>query len=50
MQEHGCVLGISTGETRSVKLTGCPTAGDIVGGATDAVRLRVGLVWVLVGS
>ena len=46
----GCVLGISTGETRGVKLTSCPTAGDIVGGAADAVRLRVGLVWVLVGS
>ena len=50
VDRDGCVLGISTGETRSVKLTGCPTAGDIVGGATDAVRLRVGLVWVLVGS
>lgn len=28
-----CALDISTGETRSAKLAGCPTAGDIVGWA-----------------
>lgn len=28
-----CALDISTGETRSTKLAGCPTAGDIVGWA-----------------